>query len=115
TPPFDGPSVNDAIAAVLMRDPAPLVGGEIPSSVARLVDRALAKNPDRRFETAAEFNDALAAARSVPVRRLPFKRWAAVAGVVTVIGAGTIALVREWRPTAGAPLAPLTRPDAALA
>ena len=48
---FEGHSSASVIAAILEREPAPLA--EVPS-LDRVVRRALAKNPDHRFQTACD-------------------------------------------------------------
>jgi serine/threonine protein kinase len=48
---FEGASAPSVIAAVLEREPAPL---EVSPPLERVVRRALAKDPDQRFQTARE-------------------------------------------------------------
>ena len=62
-PPFAGNSVGQLIAAHLTR-PAPGVRAlrpEVPADLAAVVARCLAKEPNERFQTAAELDAALAA------------------------------------------------------
>ncbi|MBM4352305.1 MAG: hypothetical protein FJ109_00695 [Deltaproteobacteria bacterium] len=69
TPPFIAPTplkvmlqhVQDQAPPILERNP----GVEIPDSLQRFVDRALAKSPKDRFGTAGEFRDALRRAGEV--------------------------------------------------
>ena len=63
SPPFTGPSI-EAIIAKRLTEPIPEFGsmsGNVPDDVNRAVHRALAKDPDDRFDTAADFAAALAA------------------------------------------------------
>jgi eukaryotic-like serine/threonine-protein kinase len=62
-PPFAGSSPVELALAHLQDEPAPLRGGT-PVGLARVVDRALAKDPHKRYQTGAEMADALARART---------------------------------------------------
>jgi serine/threonine protein kinase len=53
-PPFPGNSVAGIITAHLTRQPPPLAA-RIPEPIAAVVMRALAKDPHRRFDSAAQF------------------------------------------------------------
>lgn len=53
--PFSGETPADLIVAVLGADPPPLSNYGFPFSLDRFVAKALAKNADERFQTAAEF------------------------------------------------------------
>ncbi len=59
--PYDGKSYNEIIVAIASRDPAPLaeVAGWIPSDLAAVVARAMARDPSGRFQTAHELSAAL--------------------------------------------------------
>jgi len=48
--PFAAETVNDSIAALLTRDPAPL-DGNTPSELQRIVRKSLQKNADERYQT----------------------------------------------------------------
>ncbi|MGD0437088.1 MAG: protein kinase [Bryobacteraceae bacterium] len=95
---FDGASPASVIAAILEREPAPL---EIGRPLDRVVRRALAKDPDQRFQTARDLKAALdwaleqptAVVADQPRSKLPW----AVAGVLglALVGASWIA----WRAT----------------
>jgi eukaryotic-like serine/threonine-protein kinase len=54
--PFNGPTPSDVMAAVLQRDPEPLAerAPEIPAGLERVVARSLAKDRERRYQTAEE-------------------------------------------------------------
>ena len=60
-PPFTGKSMHALAAAHLTTPPIPLgeVRADTPQDLNDAVARALAKNPEDRFQTAAEFRDAL--------------------------------------------------------
>jgi eukaryotic-like serine/threonine-protein kinase len=61
TPPFTGSSAQAILTAHLTEVPPPLdtIRKETPRRVSAAIARALSKNPDERFRTAAEFSDAL--------------------------------------------------------
>ena len=54
--PFDGETTGDVLAAVLTKNPQPLseVNGDLPSEVEAIIGKALNKNKDDRYQTAAE-------------------------------------------------------------
>ena len=58
-PPFTGPSAQAVIAAQLTAMPRPLreLRPDTPPALAATITRALAKSPDERFRSAAEFRD----------------------------------------------------------
>jgi serine/threonine-protein kinase len=62
TLPFDGESPSEIFAAVLEKTPAPIASLRrgVPDALIRIIDRALQKNPDDRFEDAGELALALA-------------------------------------------------------
>ena len=60
---FDGQSAASVIAAILEREPAPLTTAP---PLERLVRRALAKDPDQRFQTARDLKAALTWAMEQP-------------------------------------------------
>ncbi|MFO0609748.1 MAG: serine/threonine-protein kinase [Polyangiales bacterium] len=61
--PFDGPSVHVIVAQIMNADAPPLrsLAPEVPADVAAAVDRALQRDPRRRFGTMREFLGALLA------------------------------------------------------
>jgi serine/threonine-protein kinase len=61
-PPFTGRSARAVMAAHLNQTPKPVTEyrRDVPVTVSNALDRALAKEPARRFASAAEFRDALA-------------------------------------------------------
>jgi len=62
-PPFAGDSVGDVIAAVLRDELTPLdqVRSDVPERLQRIVERAMQRDPDLRYPSAAAMADALRA------------------------------------------------------
>src|SRR5262249_48330052 len=54
--PFDGSTTSDVIVSILEKEPAPLAQSApgAPSELERIVKKALAKDRDRRYETAGD-------------------------------------------------------------
>src|SRR6266550_1922996 len=119
-PPYRGPTAQSVLAKHLV-DPVPPIGrADVPGGVARIIERALAKDPRERFRTAAEFRAALAAGR--PVRRVSRSQAFAVTLGVMLIGGVVVATTQLWpRPRAAAldalryVVLPLDRTDTTLA
>ncbi|MDY7091667.1 MAG: protein kinase [Acidobacteriota bacterium] len=102
--PFDGDFDQAVVHSILSKDPEPLedaTGQPIPEAVRRVVCKAMAKEPGERFQGAGELEEALVGVSSTSHSRawLPTakvdkprsgtkhsSRWAAVLGVVAVIG-----------------------------
>ncbi len=63
--PFDSESVHSILYEVLEHDPQPLRSWvpDLPPLLLPIVDRALAKDPDRRFASAAQMKEAIRGAR----------------------------------------------------
>src|SRR6185369_539479 len=62
--PFDGQTNADTLVTMLEREPEPLFGAgrQTPAALRQiqvLIDKALAKQPDRRYQTAAEMRTSL--------------------------------------------------------
>jgi serine/threonine-protein kinase len=59
--PFDGENYNEILGRILMDEPIPLIdlAPEIPAGLARVVERALAKDREQRYGSAAEMLEAL--------------------------------------------------------
>jgi predicted ATPase len=60
-PPFRGPTAQAVIAAHFTATPKPIadVRSDVPPEIAEVIARALAKEPNSRLPTAAEFRDAM--------------------------------------------------------
>ncbi len=56
-PPFAGPTSSDVIAAILSREPVPLVRyrPEVPTELEWIIKKALRKDRDERYQTIREF------------------------------------------------------------
>ncbi|HJU92616.1 MAG TPA: protein kinase [Pyrinomonadaceae bacterium] len=56
-PAFEGPTTSDVIAAILGREPVPLVRHrpEVPTELEWIIKKALRKDRDERYQTAKEF------------------------------------------------------------
>ncbi|MBL8219638.1 MAG: serine/threonine protein kinase [Bryobacterales bacterium] len=61
TPVFAGPSQAGLISAILKDEPPPLISpkGQVPPALVRLVRKCLAKDPEARWQTAADLHDEL--------------------------------------------------------
>jgi hypothetical protein len=74
-PPFEGRSPASVMAAILTHDPQPLSSARpgVPASVDRIVNKCLAKDPDERWQSAADLMAALLWSRDdgVPAHRAP--------------------------------------------
>ena len=104
--PFRRPSVGETLSSVL-REPADL-GEDIPQNVMAVLQRLLAKNPEDRYESAADVRADLArlvsspeapvSARAVSRTRSGWKRagWAALA--ITLALVGYLLVKAPWRP-----------------
>jgi TolB-like protein len=103
---FEGPSQASVISAIMSGEPVPLLSLQpmTPPSLDRLVRRCLAKDPDRRCDSAHDMADELrwisqpvdtsaTAPASLPKRR--GRRWAFAAAVAIVLPAVGIAVL--WR------------------
>ena len=106
TPPFSGGSAQAILAAHLTTVPRPLheVRSEVPVSISDIIQRALSKAPEDRFESAVELADALdqasQAASVPPSPSRPRRSWrlplslVALAATVGVVAWG-VSLVQE--------------------
>jgi TolB-like protein/Flp pilus assembly protein TadD/tRNA A-37 threonylcarbamoyl transferase component Bud32 len=99
TQPFTGPT-GRAIIAKRLLEPAPSVREirpDIPPAAAAVLQKAMARQPDDRFETAAEFAGALDAAVREPAVPRPWwpqakavRGWAAAFLAVMVVAVGLL-------------------------
>lgn len=109
-PPFTGKTVQALVGAHLTQTPRPLseVQPDVPPAVSATIDRALAKDPNERFATAAELRDALAGAITAsttvawrPALRVTRRTWLlAAAALLLVVGVATL-----WRTVSFSPRA----------
>jgi hypothetical protein len=104
-PPFAGPTAQAVIAAHLTATPKPLtdVRPEVSPGVANAITRALAKDPNARLRTAAEFRDAIGAASAPPAARLRSNRMSIAVGVATLAVVVIAAVLALRSRGAGAP------------
>jgi hypothetical protein len=99
---FDGQSAASVIGAVLEREPAPL---DIAPPLDRVVRRALAKDPDERFQTARDLKVALLWALeqmdTQPVAKTTKRMWLPwAAAALAVVAAAIFAVLWLHRPQA---------------
>ncbi len=52
---YPGKTAGERIAAILTRDPAPLRGADVPPELRAVLSRALAREPEQRYPSAASF------------------------------------------------------------
>jgi len=85
-PPFAGPSAQAVLAAHLTATPKPLTDlrPETPPDVANVIARALAKDPNARLRTAADFRDAIGSAHGELISH-PLSRRARIAVGLTAV------------------------------
>ncbi|MDZ4862342.1 MAG: protein kinase [Gemmatimonadota bacterium] len=106
TPPFTGPSAQ-AIMARNAIDPVPsvrTVRPGVPQALEAAINRALAKVPEDRFATAAEFRDEVLRAAAMPIipsTALPVTRpwWRRRPALLAAAIVGLGAIIAVWRGT----------------
>jgi WD40 repeat protein len=98
-PPFEG-TVDQKLLAHKREQPRPIaqVRPEVPAALVAFLDRLLAKDPARRYQTPAEVAEALAPFAAAPRRR--YWRWVALAAAVLLLVGGLVL----WRTELGAAL-----------
>ncbi|MFQ5599203.1 MAG: protein kinase [Candidatus Krumholzibacteriia bacterium] len=113
--PFRGASDVETLHSIIAEQPAPLtqMAGDIPAESDRIVRKAMEKEPDRRYQDAADLaadlrnlkRDLDSGSVSVPTRalpragarRLPRWAWAAALGLAGILIAGGFYLYGERR------------------
>ncbi|MBA4065409.1 MAG: hypothetical protein C0501_17185 [Isosphaera sp.] len=85
--------------------PATARNPQLPPAVDPVLRRGLAREPDDRYGSVAEFRDALAAACG-PARPRPRRRWLAAAAVGAVGAAAAAVAAYHWPPADPGPLPP---------
>jgi tetratricopeptide (TPR) repeat protein len=99
--PFGGESIEALVSSILTQEPEPLerLRPDVPPELARVVDRALAKDPAERYENAAELLADLESG-GAPGRR-PSRRKALWVGLLAAALAALVLLVlvlwRRWQ------------------
>lgn len=141
--PFEGTSLQETLVQRLTDPPRPLAQSrpevEFPAGLQAIMDRALARDPEQRYQTVLEFSDAVAAAvagdavttrklaarrggelpptRQTPAARAPRGRRVAAAGVGVLLlaagGWGVVKLTRGSPTVSGADSVPPAPPPAA--
>jgi serine/threonine protein kinase len=114
---FDGDSLEQIHTAVLNNHPAPIheLCPEVPTGLSAVAQRAMARQPDERFASAAEMAQALrhwnhehAAQLARDARRpKPARRPARSGARVALATVATVALLGLWWQSASAPSSPL--------
>ena len=97
-PPFTGESSRQVIVQHIGSEPPDIRDArpDVPDAVAAALERALAKEPSDRFDTAAEFAAALSGDAQRPGRTSGrLRRSAAVVAAVAVLAAAGAAIVRS--------------------
>jgi len=71
-PAFPGASAAERLVAILARDPDPIINPEVMPSLTAIVMRALARDPERRYQSAAAFlSDLQAVSEGESIGQLP--------------------------------------------
>ena len=113
--PFTGSSPMAVLTKQLTERPVPLAqrSEAVPPHIAAAIDRALAKDPDERWRTAAEFAAAMAGTGTSPLHAAGAstatgaaprarRRWPVVAGIAAAVAVAAAALVL-WNGRDGVP------------
>ena len=118
--PFAGDSAASLISAILRDDPAPVsqVNPSIPSTLARVIQRCLAKDPSRRYQSAFDIRNELLELQQaldsgvVPGAQAAVRRQRSLWPIVAALGVAAAVVSYMWRgregPAGAAPLAEAT-------
>jgi serine/threonine-protein kinase len=109
---FDGESQANVIAAVLDHEPPAVsrLQPSVPQAVNRIVQKCLAKDPDRRWQSARDLSDGLSWAeetapeRSIPARQAWWSRAALAAASILLVGTAASAAWWTWKSHPEAPI-----------
>lgn len=114
--PFSGETAFETSSAILNVDPKPLPS-QVPLTLRLVIQRCLEKDPDRRYQRAADVRTALEAVErrewwrvTAPLLLARYRRRAGLAGVATVIAGLGIAVIPQLggqRPSGVAPIGTL--------
>ena len=101
-PPFEADSLAAVVARILTESPRPIREHrpEVPLPVAKALARALARDPEERFPSAADFGAAISAGEATTRPRSRLWGAAGVAGVVLVGAVGYLAWTAAQRAAA---------------
>jgi eukaryotic-like serine/threonine-protein kinase len=102
--PFRGENAGEVFDQIIRSEPKPINSNHSSAALTRIVARALAKVPDKRYGSAEELrSDLVSAAQLVDSARV--SRWPKVAALIAGIGLLTAAALWLWQ-TRRAPSAP---------
>jgi eukaryotic-like serine/threonine-protein kinase len=98
--PFQGPTALELVSSIL-KDPVPQLPAAVPSGLASVIVRCLAREPGRRYQHAGEVHSALEAVAgastgsstrnaATPARPFLRRRWSWLAGGLVVLTLGAL-------------------------
>jgi serine/threonine protein kinase/Tol biopolymer transport system component len=101
---FAGDSSVEVMHAILKDEP-PELPASVPPALGRIVRRCLEKEPDRRFQSAADLGFALEALSLAPARaespkRRAWWKWVGLVGAAVALGGVYLLTLRSPRPSA---------------
>jgi len=106
-----------ATSMAILNDSPPVIARSVPSSVRRIIERCLEKDPGRRFQSAEELQAEIEAARAILLRQTRRARLRPVGigiAIVALLGA-VVLLLRRKGPTPPGPRTVLIAPLQAAA
>jgi eukaryotic-like serine/threonine-protein kinase len=98
--PFAGETTSHTIVAILEQEPAPLAqyAGEVPVALQDIVNRALSKNRDKRFQSAEELLNDLKSLKQLLETDTENRRFTTAEGLVTTGSADAAVLATSKTP-----------------
>lgn len=100
---FDAESLHSVLYKVLQYEPESLrTAAGVPQNVAEIVQKALTKDPERRFQTVIDLRDAIRVVRGVPTASMTLH--ATAAGMSLVSGTMMLDKSSDVRPSVVAPI-----------